>query len=134
MATEFAFEVCKAWRHLLSQVHLSDISSRTALFTVGGPAGGRTLAAVGAASAEGMRAGQHEMMMWSGSPVILAAGALVASPDWTLIVDEGAAAELWHSLTANVPLLPHPSHGLGMDVHSRAVCCSTVAWNLATGC
>lgn len=88
---------------------MSDISSRTALFTLAGPNGGQTLAAIGAASAGGMQRGQHEMMQCSGSPVILIAGAVTASPDWSLIVDEGAAAELWRTLTANVPPLPQPS-------------------------
>lgn len=82
------------------QVEVSDISSQTAVFTVAGPAAAQTLAAVGAASIKEMQAGQHGMMECLGSPVILCAGWALGSPDWTLIVDESVAAELWRTLTA----------------------------------
>jgi glycine cleavage system aminomethyltransferase T len=83
------------------QVEVSDISAKTAVFTVCGPTGGKTLAAIGA-STEEMQQGHHGMMQCSGSPVILAAGSSLGSPDWTLIVDERAAAELWRSITSKV--------------------------------
>lgn len=81
------------------RVEVSDISAKTAVFTVCGPTGGQTLAAIGA-STEEMQQGHHGMMQCSGSPVILTAGSSLGSPDWTLIVDERAAAELWRSITS----------------------------------
>lgn len=130
------------------RVEISDISTQTALFTVGGPNAGQTLAAIGAASAEEMRPGQHGMMQCSGSPVILAAGAVLTSGDWNLLADEGAAAELWHTLTAKgaVPMgtrawqeasviAGRPIHGITLTQHHNPLEAGLYkAVSLAKGC
>jgi len=82
------------------EVEVSDISGRTALFTVAGPAAPQLLAAVGAAAAGELSVGRHALLQCGGSPVIVSAGGALGDSDFTLLADEAISGDLWHSLTS----------------------------------
>ena len=84
---------------LLIQVTIVDVSSRTKMFSLAGPESLPVLEGLGA-TAPGP--GRTTLMGLQGSPVILSEGSGLASPGYTVVVDEQAAGELWRSLAAKV--------------------------------
>ena len=85
-----------------AQVEVVDISDRTALFTLAGPAAAEVLAGVGAHSARGLGAGRHSLLQCGGGPVIVAAGGALGPSDFTLLADESISGGLWRTLTSQV--------------------------------
>ena len=104
---------------LMSQVDVTDISSRTAMLTVGGPATTEILQGLqlDPALLEKPR-GSHSLLNFGGSPVIVAVGSGLESPGYTLIADEAVAGELWRTLAAQV-------------VSVSDQCTSTHCWRLS---
>lgn len=84
------------------QVELTDIASRTAMLTLAGPAAADVLTALGADDAAAMQSGQHTLLQAGFSPIVVAATRTLGERDFTLIVDEAVAGDLWKSLTAKV--------------------------------
>ena len=88
------------------QVTVTDVSSRTAMFSLIGPESAALLEQLGL-DTEQLEQHQeqprrHMLLNFSGKPVIVAAGSGLASPGFTLISDESVAGELWTALTAKV--------------------------------
>lgn len=82
------------------KVELTDIASRTAMLTLAGPTAADVLTALGADDAAAMQPGQHTLLQASASPIVVAATRTFGERDFTLIVDEAVAGDLWKSLTA----------------------------------
>ena len=81
------------------QVSIVDVTASTKMFSLAGPESSKVLEGLSAA-APGHN--QVALMGFQGSPVVVAEGSGLASPGYTLIIDEQAAGEVWRSLTAKV--------------------------------
>lgn len=85
-------------------MEVTDITVRTAMLTVAGPAAAEVLQTLQLEPALLEKlAGSHTLVNFGGSPVIVTVGSGLASPGYSLIADEGVAGELWKLLAAKVP-------------------------------
>lgn len=84
------------------QVTVTDISSRCNMFSVAGPDAAALLCQLEAQGVSELQPHSHLLLNFRGSPVIVTAGSGLATPGFTLIVDQAAAADLWSALIAKV--------------------------------
>ena len=98
---------------MLVQVSVVDVTSKTKMFCVMGPESSAMLEGLGAAAPE---PGHVALMGFQGSPVVVAEGSSLATPGYTLVVDEQAAGEVWRNLTLKVAT---PSHAAAVAQMNR---------------
>ena len=76
------------------------------MFSLVGPDSADLLEQLGVDTAELQQSGdeprRHVLLNFGGKPVVVAAGSGLASPGFTVIVDETAAGDLWAALSAKV--------------------------------
>ena len=81
------------------QVSLQDVSGKCSMFSFAGPEASSILEELGAPTPG---ADEVKMASCQDCPVVIAGGSGLASPGYTVVVDETAAAELYRSLMLKV--------------------------------
>ena len=88
------------------QVAVTNVSSRTAMFSLVGPGSGGLLEQLGLDTEQleqpPEQPRRHVLLNFGGKPVIVAAGSGLASAGFTLVSDESVAGELWTALSSEV--------------------------------
>jgi len=80
------------------QVSVMDVSSKTAMFSILGPASDAIMTELQAGDLVGAAPGTHAVLGFGGKPVVAFVGGGLPGPGYTLIVEESAAADLWRAL------------------------------------